>query len=101
MPKKARTKLKRLEQSSYVLVKWIDETECSNYNMLFRDIDTSIKYIINEMNNGRLDEMPELNMSYKEKYDMLKQKKVFPLSQEEDMGIYYFKVEELDLTELK
>jgi hypothetical protein len=100
MPKKVRTKVKMLEQSSYVLLRWIDEVEDSSYNMLFRDMDTVIKYIINDMNDDKLDVMPELNMSYEEKYNMLKQKKVFPLSQEEEMGMYYFKIQDLELPEL-
>jgi hypothetical protein len=100
MPKKVRTKVKMLEQSSYVLLRWIDEVEDSSYNMLFRDMDTVIKYIINDMNDDQLDGMPELNMSYEEKYNMLKREKVFPLSQKEEMGMYYFKIQDLELTEL-
>jgi hypothetical protein len=93
-------KVKKAEQSSYVILKWIDEAPYRCYSKLFRDKETAMKYAIRESDSHNdMDLSPEGKMTFQEKYDLFVEKELYPPSLEDECGCYYFELEELPITE--
>lgn len=98
--KGTKSKRRKAEQSSYVILKWVDEAQYRCYNTLFRDTDTAIKYAIRESDSHNdMNLLPEGKMTFQEKYDLFVEKQLYPPSLEEEDGCFYFELEEMSITE--